>query len=101
MLIDPLSNNPLTITGSANFSNGSTKNNDEHMLIIQGDQRVADIYLGEFLRMFNHFYVRNLMTSYQDQPGHHSIHLLPDDSWRENYYKKNSAKQKERVYFAG
>ena len=101
MLVDPLSDNPLVITGSANFSNASTTNNDENMLIIQGSKPVADIYLGEFMRLFNHFYVRNLMASYQDQPGHHSIHLLPDDSWRKDYYKKDSAKQKERIYFAG
>jgi hypothetical protein len=28
------------------------------MLVIQGDQRVADIYLGEFMRIFNHYYFR-------------------------------------------
>ena len=44
MLIDPLSGHPTVITGSGNFSNASITNNDENMLIIQDDVRVADIY---------------------------------------------------------
>jgi phosphatidylserine/phosphatidylglycerophosphate/cardiolipin synthase-like enzyme len=51
MLIDPLSNDSLIITGSANFSDASTKKNDENMLVIRGDTRVADIYLTEFMRL--------------------------------------------------
>ena len=29
--------------------------NDENMLVIRGDQRVADIYLTDFMRLFDHF----------------------------------------------
>jgi hypothetical protein len=29
------------------------------MLIIRGDMRVADIYLGEFMRMYRHFAFRD------------------------------------------
>ena len=36
MLIDPLSDDPIVISGSANFSNASTVDNDENMLIIRG-----------------------------------------------------------------
>ena len=34
MLIDPLSEDPVVITGSANFSKNSLVNNDENMLLI-------------------------------------------------------------------
>ena len=40
-LIDPLGDDPVVITGSANFSDASTKNNDENMLVIRGDAAVA------------------------------------------------------------
>src|SRR6185295_13804860 len=43
LLRDPLGKDPIVVTGSANFSNPSTTDNDENMLIIRGDQRVADI----------------------------------------------------------
>jgi phosphatidylserine/phosphatidylglycerophosphate/cardiolipin synthase-like enzyme len=58
LLMDPLSDDPIVVSGSANFSNASTNANDENMLIIRGDQRVADIYFTEFNRLFNHYYFR-------------------------------------------
>jgi len=62
MLIDPLSDDPLVVTGSANFSDASTTENDENMLIIRGDTRVADIYLTEFMRLFMHFFFRSVVN---------------------------------------
>jgi hypothetical protein len=37
-------------------SASSLTGNDENMLLIRGDTRVADIYLTEFDRLFRHFY---------------------------------------------
>ncbi|WP_206680664.1 phospholipase D-like domain-containing protein [Neoaquamicrobium sediminum] len=54
MVLDPLSDDPIVIGGSANFSKKSTDSNDENMLVIRGDRRVADIYLGEFMRLYTH-----------------------------------------------
>jgi phosphatidylserine/phosphatidylglycerophosphate/cardiolipin synthase-like enzyme len=54
MLVDPLSDDPLVVTGSANFSKPSQRINDENMLVIRGNTRVADIYFGEFMRVFDH-----------------------------------------------
>lgn len=59
ILVDPLSSNPIVISGSANFSNNSSKNNDENQLFIVGEKEVADVYLGEFMRMFDHYYFRD------------------------------------------
>ena len=102
MLIDPLSDDAIVITGSANFSNASTKNNDENMLVIRGDRRVADIYLGEFMRLFIHYYARYVATAQTTEPDEaRSFHLKPNDSWLKDYYKPGSPKQKERLYFAG
>lgn len=102
LLIDPLSDDPIVITGSANFSNASTKNNDENMLIIRGDTQVADIYLTEFMRLFMHFYYRTIVkgigfTSTDPDKGF----LKGDDSWSLPYYKQDTQKYRERLYFAG
>jgi phosphatidylserine/phosphatidylglycerophosphate/cardiolipin synthase-like enzyme len=102
MLIDPLGADPLVISGSANFSNASTKNNDENMLLVRGDKRVADIYLGEFMRLFNHHYFRSLVKTFnQSDPatGKRGF-LAPDDSWRLPYYAEGAPKKLEREYFA-
>ena len=63
LLRDPLSADPIVVTGSANFSKASTNDNDENMLIIRGNKRVADIYFTEFNRIFNHYYFRAVTES--------------------------------------
>lgn len=103
MLIDPLSDDPLVITGSANFSNNSTKNNDENMVIIRGNKRVADMYLGEFMRLFHHFRFRGTVhgakTDSREGRDPESLYLAPDDSWTDEYYKEGHSKMKERLLF--
>jgi phosphatidylserine/phosphatidylglycerophosphate/cardiolipin synthase-like enzyme len=109
MLIDPLSDDPIVITGSANFSEPSTTANDENMLLIRGDARVADIYLGEFMRLFTHFRFRGVTKtpSYARAPGPDNPgapkrgkrHLRDDDSWARRFYVKNAPRTKERELF--
>jgi phosphatidylserine/phosphatidylglycerophosphate/cardiolipin synthase-like enzyme len=110
MLIDPLSQDPLVITGSANFSEPSTTDNDENMLVIRGDARVADIYLGEFMRLFTHFRFRGKTNTANHElapgPGnptphqHGKLYLRDDDSWARRFYVKDSPREKERLLFA-
>ena len=69
LLMDPLGDDPIVVTGSANFSDASTNDNDENMLIIRGDQRVADIYFTEFNRLFNHYYFRSVQEETRPQAG--------------------------------
>jgi hypothetical protein len=101
MLIDPLGPDPIVITGSANFSNASTTNNDENMLVIRGDTRVADIYLGEFMRLFNQFLFRDFADRKSSGQSFSGRYLDPSDSWTADYYHVGSPKEKERTYFAG
>ena len=105
MLVDPLGDDPLVITGSANFSNASTKTNDENMLVIRGDKTVADIYLGEFMRLFKHYQYRDFIQK-QNQAadpaagGPGRPHLAPDDSWTKASFTDGTVQQKERKLFA-
>lgn len=85
LLVDPLGDDPIVITGSANFSKASTVNNDENMLIIRGDKRVADIYFTEFNRLFNHYYFRSVYESVGKQASSDSLFLLPNDDWLQKY----------------
>lgn len=67
LLANPLGNDPVVVTGSANFSAASTNANDENMLIVRGDQRVADIYFTEFNRLFNHYFFRSVMEAVRER----------------------------------
>ncbi len=104
MLIDPLSNDPIVISGSANFSAASTKMNDENMLVIRGNKRVADIYFGEFMRLFSHHYFRDFIRKQQGDSSvttAKTLYLEPSDKWVNRYYKAHSVKSKERMLFSG
>lgn len=43
ILIDPFGKWPVTHAGSANWSHASSDTNDENLVVIRGDKRVADI----------------------------------------------------------
>jgi phosphatidylserine/phosphatidylglycerophosphate/cardiolipin synthase-like enzyme len=102
MLVDPLGKDPLVVSGSANFSRPSQRINDENMLVIRGDTRVADIYLGEFMRIFDHHYaryvVRRLREEGQSDP---SAGYLKDTAaaWVRPHFDPRSYKAKRRRYF--
>lgn len=99
MLIDPLSDFPIVITGSANFSENSSTKNDENMLIIYGDSRVADIYLGEFMRIWEHSAFREWANSkLADQLLDEPWWLVADSSWTKRFYGKG-AQSNHRAYF--
>ena len=104
LLLDPLGDEPIVVTGSANFSAASTDTNNENMVVIRGDKRVADIYLGEFMRLYSHYAFRESLTfkSHQQTVVPPSPkYLIPDDSWQGDYYKAGSPRFLRRKYFAG
>lgn len=99
LLIDPLSEDPIVITGSANFSENSTVNNDENMVVIRGDTRVADIFLGEFMRLFNHYRARNSQNRLSDEEIKEAQSLVADDSWTQAYFTAGTPQHNERLLF--
>lgn len=108
MLVDPLGDSPIIITGSANFSKASSDTNDENMIVIKGNKRAADIYFGEFLRLYNHYAFREAVKWYMEKNQSSADswkpqYLVNDDTWLVSYFDKNdkSAKYKRREYFSG
>lgn len=104
MLIDPLSDDPLVVTGSANFSRPSQRINDENMLVIRSDTRVADIYFGEFMRIFDHHYARYLvrkLTSEGKQDPNAGYLKEKAEEWVPSHFNPQSYKAKRRKYFVG
>ena len=86
LLVDPFGDDPVVITGSANFSDASTRDNDENMLVVRGEQAVADIYGSEFFRLWNHYAFREWAASQRDTATARPQFLKTDDSWRNLYY---------------
>ena len=104
ILIDPLGDDPVVVTGTANFSGPSQDANDENMLVIRGNKRVGDIYFGEFMRIFDHLYSR-----YVVEKLHAAGKLDPNagylkentEDWLTSHFKPGSPKEKRRRFFMG
>lgn len=109
MIVDPLGAEPIVITGSANFSKASTDTNDENMVVIKGDKRIADIYFGEYMRLYSHYAFREAVKHAMEKeeantPQDWKPQFLDDsDDWMTQYFDKNdnSARCLRREYFAG
>jgi phosphatidylserine/phosphatidylglycerophosphate/cardiolipin synthase-like enzyme len=102
LLIDPLTDNPLVVTGSANFSHASLVDNDENILFIRGDKSVADVYVTEFDRIFRHFFARQAINDriLNNLPITESKFLDETGDWLDEYtgagkWKKN----RQRLFF--
>ncbi|MDD7885656.1 phospholipase D-like domain-containing protein [Flavivirga sp. 57AJ16] len=99
LFIDPLTDDPILITGSANFSKASTQNNDENMIVIRGNTAVVDIYITEFIRLFNHYEFRDQMANKGLDEVYFSDYLATDNSWTDIYFKEGTQHLKERELF--
>jgi phosphatidylserine/phosphatidylglycerophosphate/cardiolipin synthase-like enzyme len=110
ILADPFGSDPILVTGSANFSNNSTTVNDENSLIIRGDFAVADIYVTEFMRMFEQYHFRAFEAAAKKKAAKgakgakakgDTLSLAEDDSWADPFYVADSIKELDRRMFAG
>jgi phosphatidylserine/phosphatidylglycerophosphate/cardiolipin synthase-like enzyme len=109
MLADPLSEHPVVVTGSANFSQSSTDTNDENMLVIRDNLRVADLYFGEYMRLYSHYAWREAVRIFLDKnPGAEPEDmkqgfLIEKGDWTASYFDPHdrSARMARRLYFAG
>eukprot|EP00746_Dinoflagellata_sp_MGD_P067711 gnl/MRDRNA2_/MRDRNA2_27952_c0_seq1.p1 gnl/MRDRNA2_/MRDRNA2_27952_c0~~gnl/MRDRNA2_/MRDRNA2_27952_c0_seq1.p1 ORF type:complete len:875 (-),score=154.36 gnl/MRDRNA2_/MRDRNA2_27952_c0_seq1:82-2706(-) len=59
LIVDALSESPIVVSGSANFSRASMESNDENMIVVRGSKNLADAYIVEFFRIFEHMHFRN------------------------------------------
>jgi phosphatidylserine/phosphatidylglycerophosphate/cardiolipin synthase-like enzyme len=108
MLIDPLGTKPVTLTGSANWSEASVDVNDENMVVIRGDKRVADIYFGEFMRIFAHHRFRESVARHIEEFGSAAFNTWkPQDlfedwrKWVPAQFRAGSEHDIKRRYFSG
>lgn len=101
MLVDPLSDDPIVVSGSANFSDASCVDNDENMLVIRGDTRVADVYLGEFMRLYSHHAFRDWVKSEIDKGNEVSPveYLDETNTWWKQWFG-DTARSRQRKYFS-
>jgi len=116
IIVDPYSDNPKVLVGSANFSKASCKDNDENAFLIEGDKRLAAILTTEFMRMYDHYKIRWFISEFEEenkkirkenkrlsQLGQPTIpekvlpkHLKEDSSWSNTAFDPTSFSHKFR-----
>jgi phosphatidylserine/phosphatidylglycerophosphate/cardiolipin synthase-like enzyme len=103
ILVDPLGEDPVVVTGTANFSKPSQYQNDENMLVIRGDRRVSDIYFGEFMRIFDHLYSRYIVAKLKKAGKNDPDAGYLKEDWKDwvPQHFKPGRKELRRRYFMG
>lgn len=105
ILVDPLTDAPTTLTGSANYSDNSTTDNEENTVVVRPDgteagdraaRRVADLYLTEYQRLFTHFVFRNWAA--RDAAEGPGGFLAEDAGWTDRY--RTGWRSRQRTTFA-
>lgn len=102
VVIDVTSDSPLVISGSHNFSKNASDSNDENYLIVRRDLDVADVYLCEIMRIYDHYRFR-FAAKERGKAGQPSKPpaLTGDDSWTNRYFVPNSLEELDRLRFSG
>ena len=103
LVIDPWGDNPKVLIGSANFSEGSCKQNDENTLLVEGDKRFAAIIATEFMRMYDHYKIRYWVNKLENKDSSATIYLKDSPDWSRIYFRQThrSRKFRDREVFAG
>jgi phosphatidylserine/phosphatidylglycerophosphate/cardiolipin synthase-like enzyme len=108
IVLDAETKTPTIYTGSANFSKNSTNHNDENLLEITGDAALAQTYLAEFLRLYEHYRARALYNVAHPKgraaPGKKGAAFVlkrTRDEWVKGAYKAGTKEFLARVNLVG
>ena len=98
IVIDGETDTPIIYSGSANMSGNSVFGNDENLLEITGSPRLAQIYLAEFLRLYEHYRARARYIDWKQsgQPAT-AFALQADRRWAAKHYTPGSPEFKARL----
>ncbi|OAI49901.1 hypothetical protein AYO43_00570 [Nitrospira sp. SCGC AG-212-E16] len=100
VVIDAETDSPVIYTGSANMSGNSVFKNDENLLEIKGSPRLAQIYLAEFLRLYEHYRARARFIAWKQSgaaPQDAGFALQSNRSWADKHYRLGTPEYKARV----
>jgi phosphatidylserine/phosphatidylglycerophosphate/cardiolipin synthase-like enzyme len=83
VVIDPFSNNPTVITGSHNDGYRASYNNDENLVIVTGNQALAQAYATHVFDVYDHYRWRYTLGKNGAAAW---TGLQKDDKWQDKYF---------------
>jgi hypothetical protein len=90
LVIDPLSANPVVVTGSHNFSAPASEKNDENLVIIRGHKKLARAYAAYVMAVYQHYRYRSYVREMKAKGESPWSYLDDDDQWLKNELKSKA-----------
>jgi len=90
LVIDPLSEDPIVVTGSHNFSAPASDKNDENLVIVRGQKKLAIAYAAYVMSVYQHYRYRSYIREMLAQGKTPWSYLDDDDQWLKNELKSKA-----------
>jgi phosphatidylserine/phosphatidylglycerophosphate/cardiolipin synthase-like enzyme len=85
VVIDPFAENCVVVTGSHNLGHKASYDNDENLVIIQGNKKLAVAYASHVLDVYDHFAWRYNVKRMGEKGAEQSLKPTPDE-WLTQYF---------------
>jgi len=90
LVIDPLSKDPVVVTGSHNISAPASEKNDENLMIIRGHKKLAMAYAVQVMSVYQHYRFRSYVRETLAQGKKPFSYLDDDDQWLKQELKSKA-----------
>src|SRR5262249_39311336 len=100
VVIDPLSDDCVVVTGSHNLGYKASYANDENLLIVRGNKPLAQAYAVHVLDLYDHYRFRYAQSRHNPSAGTFAGFLKPNDSWLSAFFASDD-RQRTMRYWAG
>ena len=100
VVVDPFRDDCCVITGSHNLGFKASYSNDENLVILSGNRKVAEAYTAHILDIVNHYNWRyKLVKDSKSGKTSSFTDLSNDDSWQNKYFKGDFLASRDRFFF--
>jgi phosphatidylserine/phosphatidylglycerophosphate/cardiolipin synthase-like enzyme len=98
VVIDPMSDDCVVVTGSHNLGYRASYNNDENFVIMKGHKALAQAYATHVMDVYDHYRWRYITekTKKSSFTG-----LDPTPAWQDKYFAKGSLARQESLFWTG
>ena len=90
LVIDPLSKDPVVVTGSHNFSAPASEKNDENLIIVRGQKKLAIAYATYVMSVYQHYRFRSYVREMLAQGKSPWSYLDDNDKWLKDELKSKA-----------
>ena len=99
LVIDPMSQDCVVITGSHNQGYRASYANDENFIIVRGHQPLAQAYAAHVMDVYGHYRWRFTLSATSVKNAFSG--LDPTPKWQDKYYAQDSSARRESLLWTG